>query len=223
MRAMQGEKVPMIAEVEAKAKTGELVPVEVSGTLIDYQGRPAILFIVRDIRERKQMEEQRLKLEKLASIGELATMVAHDLRNPLTSIRNAGFYIKNSCPARATGECKSAIEMLDIIEEETIFANNIINDLLDFAAKRPLEKKRQSMNKIIEDSLEENKIPENIEVEKTFDKKAITDYSATGITGARVGVGYNLLIWPFTMRVYATCPKCNEKGWLKILPPWNKE
>jgi hypothetical protein len=59
--------------------------------------------------------------------------------------------------------------------------------------------------------------------EKTFDKKAIADYGAAGVTGARVGVGYTLLVWPFTMRVYATCPICNEKGWLKVLPPWNKQ
>lgn len=58
---------------------------------------------------------------------------------------------------------------------------------------------------------------------KTLDKKAITDYCATGVAGTRVGVGYDLLVWPFRMRVYATCPVCSEKGWLKVLPPWNKE
>jgi hypothetical protein len=57
---------------------------------------------------------------------------------------------------------------------------------------------------------------------ETFDKKAVADYGAAGVTGARVGVGYGLPIWPFTMRVYATCPVCNEKGWLRVLPPWNK-
>lgn len=58
---------------------------------------------------------------------------------------------------------------------------------------------------------------------RTFDKKAITDYGAAGATGARVGVGYAFLVWPFTMRVYATCPICNEKGWLNVLPPWKKD
>jgi len=54
-------------------------------------------------------------------------------------------------------------------------------------------------------------------------EKAIIDYGAAGITGARVGVGYDFLVWPFTTRVYATCPIYNEKGWLKVLPPWSKE
>jgi len=169
---LRGDKVPETLEIELIAKTGEYIPIELTGALVDYQGRPADLLIVRDVRERKRLEEQRLKLEKLATMGELATMVAHDLRNPLTSIRNAGYYIKNTCPYRTNTECKTTLEMLNIIEQETIFANNIINDLLDFAAKRPLQKKRQNINEIIEDSLTKGNIPRNIEVERNF-KKAI--------------------------------------------------
>jgi PAS domain S-box-containing protein len=171
-RRMLGEMAPSTYEVELISKTGEHVPTELGVTRIDHQGRPASLIFGRDIRERKQLEGQHLKLEKLATMGELATMVAHDLRNPLTSIRNASFYIKNTCPNRATAECKTALEMFDIIEQETVFANNIINDLLDFAAKRPLQKKRQNINEIIEDSLTKGNIPRNTEVERNF-KKAI--------------------------------------------------
>jgi len=171
-RRLLGERVPATYEIDVIPKTGEHVPVELSATRIHYQGRPADLLIVRDVRERKRLEEQRLKLEKLATMGELATMVAHDLRNPLTSIRNAGYYIKNTCPYRTNTECKTTLEMLNIIEQETIFANNIINDLLDFAAKRPLQKKRQNINEIIEDSLTKGTIPRNIEVKRNFAKKA---------------------------------------------------
>jgi len=171
--SLRGEKVPATAELELIAKSGKRVPVEISGTLINYQGRPAVLVIIRDIRERKRLEEQRLKLEKLATIGELATMVAHDLRNPLTSIRNASYYIKNTCPPHAKPECKAALEMLDIIEQETLFANNIINDLLDFGAKRPLQKESHDINKIIEDSIVASNVPENIKVERKLAEKAI--------------------------------------------------
>jgi PAS domain S-box-containing protein len=170
-RNLRGD-VPITFEVEWRAKNGERIPIEVSGARIYHEGRPAVLRVARDIRERKRMEEQRLKLEKLATMGELATMVAHDLRNPLTSIRNAGYYIKNTCPYRTNTECKTTLEMLNIIEQETIFANNIINDLLDFAAKRPLQKKKQNINEIIEDSLTKGNIPRNIEVKRNFAKKA---------------------------------------------------
>jgi PAS domain S-box-containing protein len=169
---LRGEQAPATAELELIAKTGKRVPVEIGGTLIHYQGRPAVLVIMRDIRERKRIEEQRSKLEKLATIGELATMVAHDIRNPLTSIRNAGYYIRNSCPHRANAECKTASEMLDIIEQETLFANDIINDLLDFAAKRPLQKKKQNINNPIDDSLTRMHVPQNIDIRRKYAKKA---------------------------------------------------
>lgn len=170
---MVGEKIPATYETLLISKTGKKVPVEITATLIQYQGLPADLVIIRDLRERKRVEEQHLKLEKLAAIGELATMVAHDLRNPLTSIRNASFYIKNTCPSQASSECKSAVEMLGIIEQETLFANDIINDLLDFAAKKPLQTSRQNINTIIEKSLKKTNIPKNVEVGTNFTKNPI--------------------------------------------------
>jgi len=159
-------------EVEVLTKIGEHVPVEVSSALVNLQGQPAVLAIMRDIRERKRLEEQRVKLEKLATIGELATMVAHDLRNPLTSIRNASFYVRNTCPHRAD-LCKEALEMLNVIEQETLFANSMINDLLDFAAKRPLEKKKQNLNNIMENVLTKSNISENIDVKKSLAEESI--------------------------------------------------
>jgi len=171
-KRMRRETVPSTYEVEATAKTGEHFPVEVSVTRINYQRLPASLVIIRDISERKRMEEQRLKLERLATIGELATMVAHDLRNPLTSIRNASFYIKDTCPHCTSAKCKTALEMVDIIEQETLSANNIINDLLDFAAKRPLQKEIQDINNIIEDSLTKGNVPKKYQSQKKVRQKS---------------------------------------------------
>jgi PAS domain S-box-containing protein len=167
-RKMRGEAISPTLEIEWTTKTGEHIPVELSATLINYQGCPAILAIIRDISERKRIEEQHVKLEKFAIIGELATMIAHDLRNPLTSIRNASFYIKGGCRCRKNPGRKNVLEMLDIIEQETLFANNIINDLLDFAAKRPLQRKKLNINKIIEGLLVKSNIPENIETQKNL-------------------------------------------------------
>jgi PAS domain S-box-containing protein len=172
-RILRGENVIPTYEVETVTKKGELIPLEMSSKLITYRGRPADLAIMRDIRERKRLEEERLKLEKMASIGELATMVAHDLRNPLTSIRNASFFIKNLCLSSASPKCKQAVEMLDIIDAEIASASNIINELLDFSVQRSLDKKNQSINRIVEASLKEAKVPKNIKVESVFVEEAL--------------------------------------------------
>lgn len=168
---LRGREVPATYEIEFLTKTGLHVPIEINSTRINYQGRPAVLVMLRDLRERKRIEEQRLKLEKLATIGEFATMVAHDLRNPLTSIRNASFYIKNKCPHQASTECKTALEMVDTIERETLFANDIINELLDLVTSRKLQKNRQNVSEIIEHSIMANHVPENVKIERNLAEK----------------------------------------------------
>ncbi|MBS7633512.1 PAS domain S-box protein [Candidatus Bathyarchaeota archaeon] len=169
-KVLQGKVFDGTMEIELKTFDNRSVPIELSGALILYQNRPAILVILRDVSERKRMEEQRTKLEKMAVIGELATMVAHDLRNPLASIRNASYYIKTSCPSTKRAECKTALEMINVIEQETITANNIINELLDFSFKKTLQKKTQMVERIVENALRATKIPKNISVKKKFQK-----------------------------------------------------
>jgi len=138
MRIMQGEAVPPIAELDLIAKTGERVPIEASSTLIRYQGRLSNLVIIRDISDRKRIEEERLRLEKLAAIGEMATMVGHDLRNPLQSIENAAYYLNNELPRLppSTPIPQKALEMLQSIHDSVSYADKIVRDLHDFSATR---------------------------------------------------------------------------------------
>jgi len=159
---LRGEKVPAIYEIELIGKTGERVPVEVSSDLIHYQGRPADLIIVRDIRERKRLEEERLKLEKLAAIGELATMVGHDLRNPLQSIENATYYLNNELLRLPTTQ--KTLEMLQIINNSVNYADKIIRDLQDFSATKNPILKKTNINTIVKETLSQVKAPENMEL-----------------------------------------------------------
>ncbi|MDH5664531.1 MAG: PAS domain S-box protein, partial [Candidatus Bathyarchaeota archaeon] len=163
-RRLQGEKVPATYEVEVIAKTGERVLVEISAARIDYQGRSADLVIVRDIRERKQMEEERLKLEKLATMGELATMVGHDLRNPLQSIENAVYHLNNELTRLSFSVPQKAMEMLQVINDSVSHADKIIRDLKDFSAtKKPILKKT-NINAVIKEALSQAEAPKNVEV-----------------------------------------------------------
>jgi len=177
-RRLRGEKVPSTYEIELISKNGEHIPVELSAARIDYQGRPADLIIVRDIRERKQMQEQLLQSERLAAIGKMATMIAHDLRNPLTAIRNASYYLKKVLSKTKNKKIEALREMLEIIEKETIFANNIVSDLLDFSAQRKPQKRKININEMIKNTLDRMKTPENVEVETKFSEEvfAFIDY-----------------------------------------------
>jgi two-component system cell cycle sensor histidine kinase/response regulator CckA len=160
-RRLRGETVPSTYEIELIDKNGNEVPVELSATRIQYHGHLADLLIVRDIRERKQMEEQRSKLERLASIGELAGMVGHDLRNPLTGIKGAAYYLKTRCAAdlSATGK-----EMLETIDKAIEHSNKIINDLLAYSSKLSLDLSETTPKLLLKNALALIEVPERIQI-----------------------------------------------------------
>jgi len=65
---------------------GTSVDVEVVAAPLVYQGEPAVQAIIRDITEKKKLEDEMLKVEKLESLGILAGGIAHDFNNILTAI-----------------------------------------------------------------------------------------------------------------------------------------
>jgi len=159
---MRGEKVPATHEIQLINKTGERVQVEVSGKLIHFKGRPADLAIVRDISERKRMEEERLKLERLAAIGELATMVGHDLRNPLQAIENATYYLNNELLHFSISQ--KTREMLKVISDSVDYADKIVRDLQDFSATKEPRLKKNDVNAIVKDALSQVQTLENVQL-----------------------------------------------------------
>ena len=166
MGRMRGEKVPTLREIEIPSKTGRSIAIETSARLINYHGRPADFAIMRDISERKRAEEERLKLEKLAAIGELATMVGHDLRNPLQSIENATYVLNNELQrlASSTPIPRKVMEMLRVINDAINYADDIIRDLQDFSGtKHPIFEKN-AVNAIVKEVLSTVETPKNVEL-----------------------------------------------------------
>jgi PAS domain S-box-containing protein len=109
-------------------------------------------------RTKELMEAQAklLKNERLAAIGELAGMVGHDLRNPLTGIAGAAYYIRaNSSPKLD----QRSMEMLGIIEEDVQRSNKIISDLLEYSREIRLEFSETTPKAMLKEALSLVKIP----------------------------------------------------------------
>ncbi len=110
------------------------------GTIIGYQGT------IRDVSEKKQMERQLIRAEKLSSLGGILSGVAHEMNNPLTSIIGISQMIMR-------GPIPEALrEKLEVIHRESFRTSKIIQGLLAFAREHKPERKMISINKIIEES-----------------------------------------------------------------------
>jgi signal transduction histidine kinase len=105
-------------------------------------------------------QEQLVRREKLAVLGQLAGGVGHELRNPLAVISSAVYYLKM---IHSDGD-ETAIEYLDMISAEVHNSNQIIADLLDFARTRPPAREEISVSALVHQELERRPAPPNVHV-----------------------------------------------------------
>ncbi|MEM3875123.1 MAG: PAS domain S-box protein [Candidatus Bathyarchaeia archaeon] len=118
-------------------------------------------------KELREIQDRLLRAQRLAVIGELAGMVGHDLRNPLTSIAGATYYLKRRLNQTIDGK---VMEMLNLIEKNIGYSNKIINDLLDYSREIKLDITETTPKALVEDALASVEIPSNIHVVKVVRK-----------------------------------------------------
>jgi PAS domain S-box-containing protein len=116
-----------------------------------------------------EAQAQIIKSERLAAIGELAGMIGHDLRNPLSGIKNAAYYLRKRDIENLSPQSK---EMIEIIDKCVGHSNKIINDLLDYSREIRLDREKTTIDDLVSEALSMVRIPEKVNVEKKFEKKA---------------------------------------------------
>jgi two-component system sensor histidine kinase HydH len=110
----------------------------VAAGLMD-EGIPAgRILLIRDVTAIRQMENEVARSRHLNSIGSLAAGVAHEIRNPLSSIKGFAVYFKE----RLSGN-KEDEQTADVMIAETERLNRVISQLIEFA--RPLELKKEKV------------------------------------------------------------------------------
>jgi signal transduction histidine kinase len=128
--------------------------------LEEYSER-LVLEVEARTRELKEANERLLKAERFAAIGELAGMIGHDLRNPLTAIKNAVYYLKRKQACSADSKEK---EMMDIVDKSVEHANKIINSLLEYSREIRLEIEQCSPKELLDYVLLMAQVPERVRV-----------------------------------------------------------
>jgi len=146
-----------------KSRDGKYIEIEcISSMIKDGKGNYiAGVSILRDISERKRMEQQLFQSEKMKSLGELAGGVAHDFNNVLSAILGRAQLLEASIERSNGGheKTKSAVDLkrgLEVIEKAAMDGAETVHRIQEFSRKRDDEKQftKVDMNKIIEDAAE---------------------------------------------------------------------
>ena len=136
-------------ETEIRAKDGKKKIISWhSKNLIDEEGRPiGLVALGIDITEMKQMQEKLMEHLKMASLGRLAAVVAHELNTPLANIAITAEYL-----ASKIGEEHE--EEIRIIKEEVKNASSIIKEILSFSRMGKIEWGEIDIKNVVESAIE---------------------------------------------------------------------
>lgn len=134
-----------VAELRMKHIEGHWVVLEVSSRWmpdLDQGNLPNILMVARDITERKKAEEMLLKSEKLSVVGQLAAGVAHEIRNPLTSLK--GFLQLLQKRSTENGF------FFELMLSELDRINNIVSEFLVLSKPQAVKMERRNLVQIVQ-------------------------------------------------------------------------
>jgi two-component system NtrC family sensor kinase len=155
-------------ELELVTADGTHKRILLGGSVDDETGsdEDIIHFLVKDIQKRKAMEEQLAQADKLASIGELSSGVAHEINNPLGVILG---YTQLLLRGESNGSERYAD--LKTIEKHVRNCKTIVEDLLSFSRKSETERKMLDIHRIINDVIafvQHHSNIEHIAIKKDF-------------------------------------------------------
>jgi len=120
----------------------------------EYSGHKVLLVTTSDITKRLETEQQLIQAGKMATLGEMATGVAHELNQPLSVIKTvSSFFMKKLGASEAIGE-DILSNMLTKVDSNVDRAAKIINHMRQFARKSDMEMVTVSLNDVLKSAFE---------------------------------------------------------------------
>lgn len=129
----------------------------------DELGKMAAIFNNMTIKI-KEMQEEVKKTTRLSSIGQMANILGHEIRNPLAAMTNSIYLIKRLV-SKMTDVNPIMIKSANIIESEIKSTSRIIDNMLDFSRTRPPVLTERDMVVVVNDIMAATKVPDNVELQ----------------------------------------------------------
>ena len=137
-------------EIDCTIADGTVVPLEIGASILQDANGVFLGYILlfKDLTEVRSLRREIDKNQRLASLGRLAAGVAHEIRNPLSSIKGFATYFKERYPD-APQDQKTANIMIAEVDR----LNRVVGQLLEFARPIPVSPKLTSLQGLVDDSV----------------------------------------------------------------------
>jgi two-component system, NtrC family, sensor kinase len=131
-------------------KDGREIPVYISASILYDEGKEiGSVGVFTDLRERRDLEMQLLRTEKLSSLGKLAAGIAHEINQPLTGVLTFAHLL-----LKKFKDDEGTRLDLELIVRETTRIKKIVQGILDFGRETPMQKTLQNIEQILDNTLE---------------------------------------------------------------------
>jgi two-component system cell cycle sensor histidine kinase/response regulator CckA len=164
-----GQNPPKIIEVNAVGANGHPLPIDLAVSEITRGGVRMLIVIVRDIAERKRLEDQYRQSQKMEAVGRLAGGIAHDFNNLMQAILGYSNLLD-----RRLGQDDPNHETIGHIQKSLAHAVSLTRQLLAFSRKQVLKPKLLILNNVVAEMthLLRRVLGENIQLKLTLAEPA---------------------------------------------------
>lgn len=145
--AFDADDLPNRAEMRLR-KTGRAIGYTLSLVNDEHGHKVGATLFFKDLTRVEQLEERERLRDRLATLGEMAAAIAHEVKNPLASIEIAAGVLKRQLTAHS-----EALETLDDIIKEAKMANAIVVEVLEFVRPISLQVERVTADDVLKDSI----------------------------------------------------------------------
>ena len=148
---MKTVKKNITREIECVSRSMEIVLLDINASPVigDSGEISGFLFLFRDLTELRKLEKEVERTRRLAAVGKLAAGVAHEIRNPLSSIKGFATYFKERYK-NTPNDLKTAEIMINEVER----LNRSVSQLLEFAKSVPISKKKVNLYELLSHSIQ---------------------------------------------------------------------
>ena len=138
-------------EIQIVNGRGETLELGVATSLIPGEEGKILssVVVILDLTELVELQERVRKADRLSALGSMATKVAHEIRNPLGSVKGLGQLVLES-----EEEGSETYRYMERIVREVDRLSNIVDELLDYSQRRPLTLDSVDLNNVVREGLD---------------------------------------------------------------------